>query len=193
MNKLRERIRADGRVIGNDVLKIDSFLNHQLDPALIQAIGQEFAARFRDAGVTRILTIEASGIAVALMAGLYLNVPVVFAKKSRARTQAEPVYSASLTSFTKCETVGIAVSQRYLEPADRILIIDDFLATGEATAALMSLVEQAGAALAGIGIVVEKGFQSGGKRIRAQGIPLESLVIIESLGTDGIRFAEAGR
>jgi xanthine phosphoribosyltransferase len=189
MQLLMDRIRQDGRVIGHEILKVDSFLNHQLDPALIQAIGQEFARRFAGLGVTKILTIEASGIAVALMAGLQMQVPVLFAKKRRARTQGEAVYAAPVTSYTRGETVEVYVSQRYLSPADTVLILDDFLAMGEATSGLISLVQQAGARLAGVGIVVEKGFQEGGRRLRAQGVNLQSLVVIEALGPGGIRFA----
>lgn len=190
MQLLMDRIRQDGRVIGHEILKVDSFLNHQLDPELMQAIGREFASRFAGLGVTKILTIEASGIAVALMAGLEMGVPVLFAKKRRARTQSDAVYAAPVTSYTRNETVEIYVSQRYLSPADTVLILDDFLAMGEATGGLISLVRQAGSALAGVGIVVEKGFQEGGRRLREQGVNLQSLVVIEALGEDGIRFAE---
>lgn len=193
MKLLKERIRADGRVVGQDILKVDSFLNHQIDPTMMLAIGQEFARRFGSLGVTRILTIEASGIACALMTGVELGVPVLFAKKLRTRTQGSDVYAARVTSYTRAETVPIAVSTRYLTPADRILIIDDFLAMGEATAGLIALVEQAGATLAGVGVVVEKGFQPGGRMLRERGVNLQSLVIIESLGPSGIIFAgEAG-
>jgi len=190
MKLLMDRIRQDGRVIGHEILKVDSFLNHQLDPQLIQAIGREFAGRFAGLGVTKILTIEASGIAVALMAGLEMGVPVLFAKKRRARTQSEAVYAAPVTSYTRGETVEVYVSQRYISPDDTVLILDDFLAMGEATSGLIALVRQAGARLAGVGIVVEKGFQEGGRRLRAQGVNLQSLVVIEALGADGIRFAE---
>jgi xanthine phosphoribosyltransferase len=190
MQLLKDRIRQDGRVIGREILKVDSFLNHQLDPALMQAIGQEFARRFAGLGVTKILTIEASGIAAALMAGLEMQVPVLFAKKRRALTQSEPVFAAQVTSYTRSETIEIYVSQRYLSPDDTVLILDDFLAMGEATNGLMSLVQQAGAQLAGVGIVVEKGFQPGGRRLREQGVNLQSLVVIEALAEDGIHFAE---
>jgi xanthine phosphoribosyltransferase len=183
MQLLKDRIRQDGRVIGQEILKVDSFLNHQLDPELIQAIGQEFARRFEGSGVTKILTIEASGIAVALMAGLTLGVPVLFAKKRRAKTQGEAIYTAQVTSFTRGETVEIYCAQRFLSPTDRVLILDDFLAMGEATQGLISLVKQSGATLVGVGIVVEKGFQPGGRRLRAEGVRLESLVVID--GFDG--------
>lgn len=190
MQLLKDRIRLDGRVVGNDILKIDSFLNHQLDPELMRAIGSEFAARFSGLGVTKILTIEASGIACALMTGLELSVPVLFAKKLRARTQGADVYAAQVTSYTKGETVPITVSKRFLTPADRVLVIDDFLAMGEATQGMIALVQQAGATLVGVGIVVEKGFQPGGQRLREAGINLHSLAIIASLGEQGVLFAD---
>lgn len=189
MQLLKDRIRADGRVIGRDVLKVDSFLNHQLDPHMMRLIGQEFAAHYWGQGITKILTIEASGIACALMTGLELKVPVLFAKKSRSVAQTEEVYTAQVTSFTKRETYTITCSTRYMTKSDRVLIIDDFLAKGEATQGLVSLVEQAGAQLAGVGIVVEKGFQEGGRRLRERGIPLHSLVIIDELSDAGIKFA----
>lgn len=189
MELLKERIRTDGRVLGHDILKVDSFLNHQLDPMMMQAIGREFASRFAGAGVTKILTIEASGIAVALATAMELKVPVLFAKKTRASTQVDGVYTAEVHSFTRRETRTIAVSSQFLQPGERVLILDDFLAHGEATAGLISLVEQAGAELVGVGIVVEKGFQDGGRRLRAQGVRLESLVIIQELSEQGICFA----
>jgi xanthine phosphoribosyltransferase len=188
MDLLKDRIRADGRVIGQNVLKVDSFLNHQLDPQLILAIGQAFAQRFQNAGVTKILTIEASGIAIALMAGLEMSVPVLFAKKSRSNTQSGEVYTAAVASFTRGETVTITAGRRYLGATDRILILDDFLAMGEATSGLISLVEQAGAHLVGVGIVIEKGFQPGGRLLRARGIDLHSLCVIESMSDAGITF-----
>lgn len=189
MELLKERIRTDGRVLGHDILKVDSFLNHQLDPMMMQAIGREFASRFAGAGVTKILTIEASGIAVALATAMELKVPVLFAKKTRASTQVDGVYTAEVHSFTRRETRTIAVSSQFLQPGERVLILDDFLAHGEATAGLINLVEQAGAELVGVGIVVEKGFQDGGRRLRAQGVRLESLVIIQELSEQGICFA----
>lgn len=188
MQLLKERIRTDGRVLKGNILKVDSFLNHQLDPVMMQAIGREFADHFRDAGVTKILTVEASGIAVALMTALELNVPVLFAKKIRAKTQNDDVYTAEVTSYTRNETRPISVSARYLTPQDRVLILDDFLAEGQATQGMLSIVRQSGAQLAGVGIVVEKGFQQGGRRLREQGVPLHSLVIIDELSESGIRF-----
>jgi len=189
MQSLKERIRTDGRVIGRDILKVDSFLNHQLDPLMMKAIGEEFASRYRNSGATKILTLEASGIAVALMTGLELNVPVLFAKKIRANTQPEASYTAKVTSYTRNETRTITVSSRYLGQEDRVLIIDDFLAMGEATSGMIELVEQSGATLIGVGIVVEKGFQTGGAKLRERGVPLHCLVTIEEMSEDGIRFA----
>lgn len=189
MKLLKERIRTDGRVIGRDILKVDSFLNHQLDPVMMKAIGQEFADRYREAGATKILTIEASGIAVALMTGLALGIPVLFAKKVRANTAPEASYAAQVTSYTRNETRTITVSSRYLGPQDRVLIIDDFLAMGEATAGLIDLVEKAGATLVGVGIVVEKGFQGGGRKLRERGVPLHCLVTVEEMSENGIRLA----
>ncbi len=189
MQLLKEKIRTDGRVLGREILKVDSFLNHQFDPAIMQAIGREFAARFAGAGITKILTIEASGIAVALATAMEMQVPVLFAKKSRPSTQVDGIFTAQVHSFTRQETRTITVSRQFLSPDDRVLILDDFLAHGEATAGLISLIAQAGATLVGVGIVVEKGFQTGGRRLREQGVHLESLVIIEELSEAGVRFA----
>ncbi len=189
MKLLKERIRTDGRVIGRDILKVDSFLNHQLDPVMMKAIGQEFADRYREAGATKILTIEASGIAVALTTGLAPGIPVLLAKKVRANTAPEASYAAQVTSYTRNETRTITVSSRYLGPQDRVLIIDDFLAMGDATAGLIDLVEKAGATLVGVCIVVEKGFQGGGRKLRERGVPLHCLVTVEEMSENGIRFA----
>lgn len=191
MFALKQRILADGKVLPGGVVKVDSFLNHQLDPSLIVDIGREFAGLFREEGITRILTLEASGIPVAFMAGLELGVPVVFAKKVRAKTQDAEVYWAVVHSFTKGIEYDITVSKAFLEKSDRILIIDDFLALGEAARGLVSIIEQAGASLAGIGIVIEKVFQGGGAKLRAQGIRVESLAMIENITEDGhIVFSE---
>jgi len=186
---LKQRILEDGYLIGDNILKVDSFLNHQLDPRLIKEIGREFARRFSDETITRILTVEASGIAVALMVGLELGVPVVFAKKKQPSTFVEDIYSAEVFSFTKQERVSICVSKQYLNPGERILIIDDFLAMGAASKGLVSIVEQAGAALAGVGIVIEKAFQPGGQELRAKGIRVESLARIDSFLEGKIIFA----
>ncbi len=189
MQELRERIVADGEVIGRDVLKVDSFLNHQIDPAFTMRMGQEIARRFAGAGVTKILTVEASGIAVAAATGLALGVPVVFAKKKRAVTQQGRLYSAKVFSFTRREAVHITVAEKFLAAADVVLIVDDFLAHGEALKGMVSLVRQAGATLAGAGIVIEKRFQGGGESLRAEGVRIESLAVIDSMEAGVIRFA----
>lgn len=190
MELLKQRIIEDGQLIGANILKVDSFLNHQLDPLLIREMGREFARRFNGEEVTRILTVEASGIAVALMVGLELGVPVVFAKKKHPSTFVETVYSAEVFSFTKQERVSICVSERYLNPGDRVLIIDDFLAKGAASKGLVSIVKQSGARLVGVGIVIEKAFQPGGQELREEGIRIESLARIAAFVDGKIVFAD---
>jgi len=189
MQELRDRILAEGVVVGSEVLKVDSFLNHQIDPAFTMHLGQEFARRFAGSGVTKVLTVEASGIAIALAVGLALSVPVVFAKKKQALTQQGDCYSAEVFSFTRREATLIVVTARYLSAGDTILIIDDFLAHGEALRGLVSLVHQAGAKLVGAGIVIEKCFQRGGDNLRAEGLRIESLAAIESMEPGVIHFA----
>ncbi len=184
MELLKQKILEQGIVISDNILKVDSFLNHQLDPDLIVAIGQEIARRFHNDGVTKILTIEASGIAVALAAAIEMKVPVVFAKKNKPSTLQGQVYSAGVYSFTKKEQVTISVAANYLDPTDRILIIDDFLAMGAAANGLVEIVQQSNATLVGLGIVIEKGFQKGGQELRTKGLRVETLVTIASL-TDG--------
>ncbi len=181
MELLKERIRKDGIIKEGNVLKVDSFLNHQMDIQFLEEIGKEFKRRFADAEITKILTIEASGIGIACIAARYFNVPVVFAKKNQTKNIAGEVYTAKVESFTHGRTYDIIVSQQFLNKEDKILIIDDFLANGQALIGLSKLVEAAGATLAGAGIVIEKGFQPGGKMIRDMGIRLESLAIIESM------------
>jgi xanthine phosphoribosyltransferase len=188
MQELRERIVADGEVVGRDILKVDSFLNHQIDPAFIQRIGREIATRFAGEGVTKILTVEASGIAVAAATGLALGVPVVFAKKKLAVTQQGEIYAAEIFSFTRRESVHITVAAKFLGPGDVVLIVDDFLAHGEALNGLVSIVRQSGARLAGAGIVIEKKFQRGGEKLRAAGLRIESLAVVESMEAGVIKF-----
>ena len=191
MKLLQDRIVADGKIEAGNILKVDSFLNHQIDVSLLEEIGQEFKRQFGDREVNKILTIEASGIAIACIAARYFNVPVVFAKKSRSLNIAGDVYTAKVESFTHKNTNDIIVSKKFLSPSDRILIVDDFLANGKAILGLCQLVEQAGATLVGAGVVIEKGFQDGGKRIREAGIDLRSLAIVEEMDTEhGIRFRE---
>ncbi|HWI54972.1 MAG TPA: xanthine phosphoribosyltransferase [Desulfobacteria bacterium] len=189
MDILKNKIREYGVLLSDQVLKVDSFLNHQLDPELIVDIGREFAERFRQDEVTKILTVEASGIAVALTTAMELKVPCVFAKKNKPSTLQGNVYSAVVYSFTKNETVTISVSANYLEPTDRVLIIDDFLAMGSASKGLVDIVRQAGAFLVGVGVVIEKGFQQGGDELRATGVRVEPLVTIKSLAAGEIEFA----
>lgn len=189
MELLKERIRKDGKVKGTDVLKVDSFLNHQMDVELFAEIGKEFKRRFADCDVNKILTIEASGIGIACVAAQAFRVPVVFAKKSKTKNIAGDVYTAQVESFTHGRVYEIMVSRRFLLPTDRILIIDDFLANGAALQGLIHLVEQAGATLVGAGIAVEKAFQPGGARVRSLGVRVESLARIQSMSPeDGIQF-----
>jgi len=185
MELLKKRVRSEGRIIGTDVLKVDSFLNHQVDPTLMQAIGEEFARRFKDLGITKVLTIESSGIAPALFTGLYLHVPVVFAKKTESRNLDLETYAAPVHSFTRGQEYIIRVSRRYITNKDTVLLIDDFLAQGRAIIGLLDILEQAGAKAAGAGIVIEKGFQKGGSLIREMGIRVESLAIINEMSEEG--------
>ncbi len=182
MNCLEERILKDGVVKPGNVLKVDSFLNHQMDIALLDEMGKEFKKRFADKTITKILTIEASGIAIACSAARYFdNVPVVFAKKSKSINIDGDMYVATVESFTHKNVNQVVVSKRYLNEGDHILIIDDFLANGCALQGLISIAESAGAKVEGIGIAVEKGFQIGGKVIRNMGYRLESLAIVDSM------------
>lgn len=190
MELLKDKILAEGKVLSDTVLKVDSFLNHQIDPELMQEIGKELAERYRDANITKILSIESSGIAPAMMAGLYLGVPVIFARKKKSLTLTDHLYTSSVYSFTKKETNEISVSKDFLKAGDCVLLMDDFLANGQAVKGLMEIIEQADATLAGIGIVIEKGFQDGGKEIREQGIRLDSLAIVDSLEDGKIVFRD---
>ena len=166
-------------------MKVDSFLNHQIDPAVIREIAEAFYQRFGQENVTKILTVEASGVAIAVMTADRFGVPMVFAKKSQTKNLSPDVYSASVDSFTHGNTSQIRVSKSFLSPEDRVLIVDDFLALGNATRGLMQITEEAGATLVGIGIAIEKGFQGGGDEIRKKGIPLESRAVIDSMDDGG--------
>lgn len=189
MKALKDRIVADGVGIGTEIVKVDSFLNHQIDVELIDKIGQEFAKRFEDCGVSKILTVEASGIAIACMAARHFgNIPVLFAKKTSPNTMTEEFYGAEVKSFTKGTTSVVRVSKKYLSHEDRVLILDDFLAHGEAAAGMAELVKQAGAELVGVGAVIEKQFQGGGLRLREKGYRVESLAIIASIRDGKIVF-----
>ena len=191
MELLKERIRRDGSVKGTDVLKVDSFLNHQMDVALFEEIGKEFLRRFDGCGVNKILTIEASGIGIACVTAQSFHCPVVFAKKSQTKNIAGEVYTTKVESFTHGKVYDVIVSKKFLGPEDCVLIIDDFLANGAALDGLIDLVNQARARLAGAGIVIEKAFQPGGERIRARGVRVEALARIKSMSeANGVEFVD---
>lgn len=181
MKLLEERIRKDGTVKAGNVLKVDSFLNHQMDIDLFNEMGKEWARLFADRKITKILTVEASGIGIACVAAQHFHVPVVFAKKSQSVNIDGEVYSTKIESFTHKRVYDVIVSKKFLHPEDHILIIDDFLANGCALEGLIDIVNKAGASVEGVGIAVEKGFQKGGDLIRSKGIRVESLVIVESM------------
>ena len=189
MKLLEERIRRDGIVREGDVLKVDSFLNHQMDVALFTELGREWARLFEGCGINKILTIEASGIGIACIAAQQFGCPVVFAKKSKTKNIAGEVYTSKVESYTHGKVYDIIVSRDFLGPNDRILIIDDFLANGAALTGLIQLVRDSGATLVGAGIAVEKAFQPGGELIRSQGVRVESLARIKSMSVEnGIEF-----
>lgn len=191
MEELKQRILRDGKVRGsNEVLKVDSFLNHQMDVPFLQAIGQAFRQRFEGCPVDRILTIEASGIGIACLAApAFGNPPVVFAKKNKTKNIAGDVYTSKVESFTHGKVYDIIVSKEFLLPSDRVLLIDDFLANGSALQGLINLVRDAGATLVGAGIAVEKAFQPGGDLIRGMGVRVESLARIKSMSVEnGVEF-----
>ena len=181
MQLLKDRIRKDGKIKEGNVLKVDSFLNHQMDVKLFQEIGKEFKRRFADEEITKILTIEASGIGIACVAAEVFDVPVVFAKKTQTKNIAGDVYTTKVESFTHGRVYDIIVSKEFLGKGDKVLLIDDFLANGKALEGLAELVTKSGAELDGAGVVIEKGFQVGGDIIRSKGIHLESLAIVESM------------
>lgn len=181
MQLLKDRIRKDGKIKSGDVLKVDSFLNHQMDIKLFVEIGKEFKRRFADEEVNKILTIEASGIGIACIVAQYFDVPVVFAKKSKTKNIAGDVYTTQVESFTHGKTYDVMVSKEFLGAGDKVLIIDDFLANGKALEGLTAIVRDSGAELVGAGIVIEKGFQPGGDLLRSEGIRVESLAIVESM------------
>jgi len=189
MEILKQRIINEGMIVSRNIIKVDGFLNHQIDVDLLNEIGKIFFERFKDVKVDKILTIEASGIAIAVIAAQYFNVPVVFAKKSESKTMTGKTYSTMIHSYTKETDTKVQVAQAFLKEHEQVLILDDFLAQGEATLGLIDLIQQAHASIVGIGIVIEKGFQEGGHRLRALGYRVESLVIIESMDEKGIVFA----
>ena len=188
MKALEDRILKDGRVLPGGILKVDGFLNHQIDPALLYEMALELRRLYDGEGVNKILTIEASGIAIAALTGYVFGCPLVFAKKSKTRNLAGDLYAAEVPSFTHGNVSTVVVSKAYLGPGDRVLIVDDFLATGAALVGLRSLCEQAGAAVVGAGIAIEKVFQGGGEKLRAEGLRVESLARIAEMSDDGLRF-----
>ncbi len=191
MQLLKDRIKKDGKIRAGNVLKVDSFLNHQMDIELFGEIGKEFRRRFADCEITKILTIEASGIGIACIAAQYFKVPVLFAKKTQTKNIAGDVYTCKVESFTHGKVYDIIVSKEFLKPEDKVLIIDDFLANGSALLGLAKLVQDAGASLVGAGIVIEKGFQEGGQLVRNSGVRVEALAIIASMSeTDGVVFQD---
>lgn len=184
MKLLEERILKEGVIKPSNVLKVDSFLNHQMDPMLFDEMAKVFKDYFKDKPINKILTIEASGIGIAILVGLYFKVPVVFAKKSKTQNMSDDVYHTSVYSYTHQLQNEVMVSKQYLHADDHILIIDDFLANGCALEGLIDLVHQAHGHVEGIGIVIEKGFQDGGQKIRQLGYPLKSLAIIEHMDAE---------
>ena len=189
MKELKDRILKDGKCLPGGVLKVDSFINHQMDPMLMKSMAEEFVRRFAGAGINKILTVEASGIAPAIMVGYQLGLPVVFAKKNKPSTM-EDMLVTEVFSFTKNKSYNICVSKDYLQTGDKVLFIDDFLANGNAGKGIIDLVEQAGAELVGMGFLIEKAFQNGGELLRNAGVHVESLAIIESLDNCEVRFKE---
>ena len=189
MNKLELHIKQEGTVLGENVLKVDSFLNHQVDPELMQYIGQAFAKLFAEEGVTKLLTLESSGIAPAVMAALEMKVPLIFARKRKSLTLKDDLYTEQVYSFTKQEVSEVSVSRKFLSSQDRILIIDDFLANGDAALGLAGIARQAGAEIVGIGIVIEKAFQPGRQKLIDSGYRVESIARIASLSDGKVQFA----
>ena len=190
MKKLEERILRDGVVKPGGILKVDSFLNHQIDTQLCYDMAKEICELYKDEEITKILTIEASGISIATMTGFVMGVPVVFAKKAMSKNISDNVYAVEVYSFTKKATKNVIVSKEYINPGDKILIVDDFLAMGSALEGLSSIVEQAGAQIVGAAIVVEKAFQPGGEKLRARGMRIESLARVASMSDDSLTFVE---
>jgi xanthine phosphoribosyltransferase len=188
VHALEQKILAEGIVLSEEVLKVDSFLNHQIDPVMMQLIGQEFARLFKDAGLTKIITIEASGIAPAVMAGLELGVPVIFARKYQSLTLKDDLYRSKVFSFTKQTESTIAISRKHINETDKVLVIDDFLANGQAALGLADLIHQANAEVVGIGIVIEKSFQPGRDILLEKGYRVESLAGVKSLANGTVEF-----
>ena len=187
MKQLKERILSDGKCLDGGILKVDNFINHQMDPVLMREMAKELVRRFSGHTINKVMTVEASGIAPAIMVGDYLNVPVLFAKKKTPSTM-DNMLVTEVFSFTKNKTYTVCVSGDYLNPGDKVLFVDDFLANGNAALGIIDLVAQAGATLEGMGFLIEKGFQNGGELLRNRGIHVESLAIIESLDNCNVTF-----
>ena len=190
MQELNEKIKQFGTVLPGNVLKVDAFLNHQVDPELMLHVGQEFARRFASEGITKIWTVESSGIAPAVMTGLAMKLPVIFARKHKSLTLNNNMYVADVYSYTKKTTNRISISKKYVAPDDKVLMIDDFLANGQAVEGMLEIADQAGIQVAGAGIVIEKSFQPGGQELRDRGVWVESLARIKSLADNQIEFEE---
>ena len=189
MKALKEKILTDGKCLEGGILKVDNFINHQMDPILMKSMAVEFVRRFASSNINKVLTIEASGIAPAIMVGYLLELPVVFAKKKQPSTMdKDKMLTTEVFSFTKNRTYTVCVSKEYLQPGDRVLFIDDFLANGNAAKGIIDLVNQAGAELTGMGFLIEKAFQHGGDYLRSAGIHVESLAIIDSLDNCEIKL-----
>ncbi|MHC5267986.1 xanthine phosphoribosyltransferase [Enterococcus sp. LJL98] len=191
MEELVKRIQQDGDVLGEGVLKVDSLINHQVDPLLMEQMGNLFAEVFENRNITKVVTIESSGIAPAIFCALKLNVPMIFARKSKSLTMNEELLTASVYSFTKQVTSTISISRKFLNESDNVLIIDDFLANGQAAKGLIELCQQAGASVEGLGILIEKSFQDGRELLEKMGIQVVSLARIESLKEGKVTFLEA--
>lgn len=190
MQKLIDKIKAEGKYLGNGILKVDSFMNHQIDSLLMRDIGLEFAVRFKNVQATKILTVEASGIAPAFALGMALGLPVVFARKNKPVTMAQKAYTQKAESHTQGKTVDLSVSSEYLGEQDRIIIIDDFLASARTIQALIKLVAESGASLVGIGAVIEKDFEGGRNVLGDIGVPVESLARIGGFDDNFVQFIE---
>ena len=188
MHALEQKILSEGIVLSDQVLKVDAFLNHQIDPVMMQLIGKEFARRFKDAGITKIITIEASGIAPAIMTGLELGVSVIFARKYQSLTLKDELYRSKVFSFTKQTESTIAISNKHISSLDKVLVIDDFLANGQAALGLIDLIHQAKAEVVGVGIVIEKSFQPGRDILLEKGYRIESLARVKSLAKGTVEF-----
>lgn len=188
MKLLEDKIRNEGTAIGSDILKVDMFLNHQIDPMLIDEMGKEFYRLFKDCGATKVVTVESSGISIAVAAARYFGIPALFAKKATHKNVGDDLYSAKCYSFTHGKEYNMNISKKYLSSNDKVLIIDDFMAGGNACNALIDIMNQAGAEVVGIGIAIEKGFQLGGKMFREKGYKVRSLAIVESMSDGNITF-----